>query len=88
MRQAFPALALALIAAPAGADDPGSKAPRVELLTPQGTIVLELDAAVGEWLDAPERVAALQERFDALHRQLRCDTSRCASDAIEKILHA
>jgi cyclophilin family peptidyl-prolyl cis-trans isomerase len=45
MRQAFPALALALIAAPAGADDPGSKAPRVELLTTQGTIVLELDAA-------------------------------------------
>lgn len=46
-----------------------------------------LASAVGQWLDAPQRVGALQERFAALHRQLQCDTSRRATDAIEKILH-
>jgi cyclophilin family peptidyl-prolyl cis-trans isomerase len=43
MRPILSALALALVAAPAGADDPGSKAPRVELVTSQGSMVLELD---------------------------------------------
>lgn len=43
MRPILSALALALVAAPAGADDPGSKAPRVELITSQGSLVLELD---------------------------------------------
>lgn len=43
---------------------------------------------VSRWLDAPDRIAALQLRFDALHAQLRCDTSRCATDAIEKILRS
>ena len=47
-----------------------------------------LAAEVGRWLDAPERIAALELRFDALHEQLRCDTSRCATDAIEKILQS
>lgn len=58
-----------------------------ELLQEQATPEA-LAAAVGQWLDAPERVAALQHRFDALHQQLRCDTSRCATDAIEKILQS
>jgi cyclophilin family peptidyl-prolyl cis-trans isomerase len=43
MRPILSALALALVAAPAGADDPGSTAPRVELVTNQGSLVLELD---------------------------------------------
>ena len=36
MRPVLSALALSLIAAPAGADDPGSKAPKVELVTTHG----------------------------------------------------
>lgn len=43
MRPILSALALTLIAAPAGAEDPGSKAPQVELVTSAGTMVLELD---------------------------------------------
>jgi peptidyl-prolyl cis-trans isomerase B (cyclophilin B) len=43
MRPILSALALALVAAPAGAADPGSKAPKVELLTTHGSLVLELD---------------------------------------------
>jgi cyclophilin family peptidyl-prolyl cis-trans isomerase len=45
MRPVLSALALALAAAPAGAEDPGSTAPRVELVTTHGTMVLELDLA-------------------------------------------
>jgi peptidyl-prolyl cis-trans isomerase B (cyclophilin B) len=43
MRPIFSALALTLIAAPAAAGAPGSKAPKVELVTTMGTMVLELD---------------------------------------------
>ncbi len=45
MRPILSALALALVASPAGADDPGSKALRVELVTSHGTLTLELDPA-------------------------------------------
>ncbi|WP_234264727.1 lipid-A-disaccharide synthase [Hydrogenophaga sp. NFH-34] len=38
------------------------------------------------WLDAPEKMAALQARFEALHHTLRRDTARLAADAIEKVL--
>lgn len=38
------------------------------------------------WLDDAARCAALRTRFEALHRQLRCDTARTATDAIEKLL--
>ena len=44
--------------------------------------------AVGQWLDAPDRVARLQQRFEALHLQLRRDTSTLATDAIENLLGA
>ncbi len=47
-----------------------------------------LASEVSRWLDAPDRIAALQIRFDALHQQLRCDTSRCATDAIEKLIQS
>ncbi len=42
--------------------------------------------AVLQWFDAPEKIAALQQRFSALHAELQRDTSRLAADAIEKIL--
>jgi lipid-A-disaccharide synthase len=38
------------------------------------------------WLDDPQRCAALEQRFHALHLELRRDTARAATDAIEKIL--
>ncbi len=38
------------------------------------------------WLDAPERIEALQQRFSALHHTLRRDTAQLATDAIEKVL--
>jgi lipid-A-disaccharide synthase len=45
-----------------------------------------LSAAVLQWLAAPEKMAALQEKFSALHLELRRDTSKLAADAIEQIL--
>jgi lipid-A-disaccharide synthase len=48
--------------------------------------------AVLPWLDAretdPGRILALQQRFAALHLQLRRDTPRLAADAIQKIIEA
>lgn len=38
------------------------------------------------WLDQPDRAAALQHRFESLHRDLRRNTAVAATDAIEKIL--
>ncbi|WP_295542234.1 lipid-A-disaccharide synthase [uncultured Pseudacidovorax sp.] len=40
------------------------------------------------WLDAPERVAALQDRFARLHAELQRDTSTLCANAIEKVLQA
>ena len=49
-----------------------------------------LAAAVGRWLDLrrtePETIAALEQRFTALHLTLRRDTASLARDAIQKIL--
>ncbi|WP_245966042.1 lipid-A-disaccharide synthase [Pseudorhodoferax soli] len=49
-----------------------------------------LAAALDHWLQArdtaPETIAALEQRFTALHLELRRDTARLASDAIEKLL--
>ncbi len=56
-----------------------------ELLQDQATPSALADA-VGQWLDAPERIAALQRRFESLHMELMRDTPRLATDAIEKIL--
>ncbi len=41
-----------------------------------------------DWLDDPARCDALRVRFEALHRELRCNTAQAATDAIEKILAA
>jgi lipid-A-disaccharide synthase len=46
--------------------------------------------AVLQWIDAksaaPDKIAALEQRFMKLHAELRRDTSRLATDAIQKIL--
>ena len=47
-----------------------------------------LAAAVGQWLDAPLRVAALEQRFATLHAELRRDTAQLATDAIQQVLQA
>jgi lipid-A-disaccharide synthase len=44
--------------------------------------------AVLQWLEAPEKTAALQQKFTTLHAELQRDTSRLAADAIEQILQA
>ena len=42
--------------------------------------------AVLDWLAAPEKIAATEARFAALHQELRRDTARLATDAIETLL--
>ncbi|MEP6972113.1 MAG: lipid-A-disaccharide synthase [Betaproteobacteria bacterium] len=56
-----------------------------ELLQEQATPRAMADA-VGQWLDAPDRVVRLQQRFEALHLELQRDTSKLATDAIETLL--
>jgi lipid-A-disaccharide synthase len=46
-----------------------------------------LAAALLEWLDAPARMAAVQEKFTALHARLQRDTPTLATHAIEKVIH-
>jgi lipid-A-disaccharide synthase len=48
----------------------------------------QLAAALLEWLATPARMAAVQEKFRALHLQLRRDTASLATDAIEKVIQA
>jgi lipid-A-disaccharide synthase len=45
-----------------------------------------LAAALLEWLEAPARMAAVQEKFKALHAVLQRDTATLATDAIAKVL--
>ena len=49
-----------------------------------------LAEALLQWIEAksaaPEKIAAVQQRFTQLHEQLQRDTSRLATDAIQKIL--
>jgi len=51
-----------------------------------------LAEALLQWVDAkfsaPEKIAVLQQRFTQLHKDLQRDTSRLATDAIQKILEA
>ena len=46
----------------------------------------KLAAATLQWLDAPERVAALEQTFMALHAELQRDTPKLAADAIAQVL--
>ena len=45
-----------------------------------------LAAALLDWLAAPDRMAAVQEKFRALHRELQRDTPKLATDAIEQVI--
>jgi lipid-A-disaccharide synthase len=45
-----------------------------------------LAAALLEWLEAPARMAAVQEKFTALHALLQRDTATLATDAINEIV--
>jgi lipid-A-disaccharide synthase len=45
-----------------------------------------LAAALLDWLEAPDRMAAVRSRFAELHEILRRDTATLATDAIEKTL--
>ena len=47
-----------------------------------------LAGAVLEWLRAPDRMAAVQQRFTALHQLLQRDTATLATDAIQKVLES
>lgn len=52
-------------------------------MTPQA-----LSQAVLDWLDAPEKIKALEQRFTTLHHTLRRDTAQLATDAIEQVLES
>jgi lipid-A-disaccharide synthase len=56
-----------------------------ELIQGDGTPARLAQAAL-EWLGDPIRCEALRLRFNALHRELRCNTAQAATDAIEKVL--
>lgn len=45
-----------------------------------------LCGALADWLEAPERMRAVQEKFRDLHVLLRRDTAKLATDAIEEVL--
>lgn len=46
----------------------------------------QLARDVLDWLDAPEKIGTLQQRFTALHHELRRNTAQLATDAIQNIL--
>lgn len=48
----------------------------------------KLSRAVLDWLEHPQRMAAVAARFDELHHTLRRDTAQLATDAIERVLQA
>jgi lipid-A-disaccharide synthase len=56
-----------------------------ELLQEQAT-PQALAQAVLAWLDSPEKIRALQQRFAALHQELLRDTPKLASEAIAQVL--
>jgi lipid-A-disaccharide synthase len=47
-----------------------------------------LCGALADWLDSPERMRSVQERFRGLHQLLKRDTARLATDAIQQVLAA
>ncbi|MGE0329600.1 MAG: lipid-A-disaccharide synthase [Ramlibacter sp.] len=58
-----------------------------ELLQEAATPQAMADAVLA-WLDAPERITQLQQRFAALHHELQRDTATLATDAIQKVLES
>ena len=67
------------------ADRPGAPFVVPELIQDAATPPA-LARAVLDWLAAPEKMAALEARFAALHEALRRDTARLATDAIQTLL--
>lgn len=47
-----------------------------------------LRGALADWLDSPDRMQAVQQKFVSLHETLKRDTAKLATDAIEKVLAA
>ena len=47
-----------------------------------------LARALLEWLEAPARMAAVQEKFRTLHSNLQRDTATLATDAIEQVIQS
>ena len=47
-----------------------------------------LASSVLDWLEAPDTMAAVQQKFTALHHELRRDTATLATDAIAQVLAA
>ena len=60
----------------------------VEAGEASGQVAQALADAVLAWLDQPEAVARLEQRFTDLHLQLRQDMPARSTHAIEKILGA
>jgi lipid-A-disaccharide synthase len=58
-----------------------------ELLQGKAT-AQNISAAAFRWLDDPEAVAALRVRFEGIHRELKRDTGKLATAAIEAVLVA
>ncbi|WPB58688.1 lipid-A-disaccharide synthase [Xylophilus sp. GOD-11R] len=58
-----------------------------ELLQDQASSPALADAVLA-WLAAPEKMAALTQRFTALHHELQRDTPSLCSDAIQTVLQA
>jgi lipid-A-disaccharide synthase len=56
-----------------------------ELLQGEATPA-KIAAAALKWLDDPAACEALRVRFEAIHRELRRDTPRLATEAIEAVL--
>ncbi len=52
----------------------------------EAATVEKLGPAILRWLDQPLACEQLTAEFDALHRELRCDASRQAADAIVELL--
>ncbi len=48
----------------------------------------QLARDVLHWLDCPAQMDAVRQRFVQIHEQLRCDTARRATDAIEQVLES
>lgn len=47
-----------------------------------------LAGALADWLAAPDRMQAAQEKFRGLHAQLQRDTAKLAADAIDQVLQS
>ena len=73
------------VPAHAWADAPDAPFAVPELLQHAATPAA-LAAAVQHWLAHPDEVAALQQRFTALHHELRRDSALLAADVIQSLL--